>query len=184
MLKLLLILGGVGVAALGSMVWVFAIGTASATYELRLTLRLSHSGATHRFGRPVGYQGLRVVWYQYSHRPDAFLVRLAFPGLSPLFYRFELRRDGPAPYQVFNTSYDYNWGHQWVGDFDAIGRVRSQTKPDKTGKVHTTVPPNGGQTLLWQANAALHRLAKVKTGSHYAIELNLQQNGVEQAVAR
>ena len=131
-----------------------------------------------------GYESFGTNILTGPHRPDAFLVRLAFPGLSLLFYRFELRRDGPASYQVFNTSYDYNWGHQWVGDFDATGRVRSQTKPDKTGKVHTTVPPNGGQTLLWQANAALHRLAKVKTGSHYAIELNLQQNGVEQAAAR
>ena len=202
MLKLLSVLGGAGVAALGGIAWVFAIGTASAKYDLLLTLR-------DAAGQPLRLQ-LVLVWrYDYPtqelrtdsagrltitgyeqfatnlltgpHRPESFPIRLAFPGLSPLFYRFELRRDGPAPYQVFNTSYDYEWGHQWVGDFDASGRVPSQTKPDKTGKVNTTVPPANGQTLLWQAHASLHRLAKVNAGSHYAIELNLRENGVEQA---
>ena len=38
-LKMLLMLVGVGVTALGGMVWVFALGTASVRYELHLTLR-------------------------------------------------------------------------------------------------------------------------------------------------
>ena len=205
MLKVLFVLGGVAVAALGSLLWVFAIGTATAQYELRLFLR-------DAAGQPLRLQPVLLWRYDYPtkelrtdsaghlviagsemfstnvltgpHRPDAFLVRLAFPGVSPLFYRFELRRDGPAPYQVFNTQYDYTWGHQWVGDFDATGRVRSRIKPDKTGKVDATVPPTGGQTLLWQANASLQLLAKEKAGSRFAIELDLQQKGFEQGAGQ
>lgn len=198
--KVLLVLGGMGVAVLGGMVWVFALGTASVRYELHLTLR-------DAAGLPLRLQPVLVWCYEYPirefrtdsvghltlpgyqsfgtnvltgpHRPDTFPIRLAFPGLSPLFYRFELRRDGPAPYQVFNTQYDYTWGHQWVGDFDTNGRVRSRLKPDKSGKVDTIVPPIGGQTLLWHPTAALRRLAKEGAGSHYSIELDLQQSGIE-----
>lgn len=204
MIKLLLVFGSVGLAALGGMAWVFAIGTASAKYELQLALR----DAT---GQPLRLQSVLVWRYDYPsqelrtdsagrliltgyeqfgtnmltgpHRPEFFPIRLAFPGLSPLFYRFELRRDGPAPYQVFNTQYDYPWG-AWVGDFDSSGRVRVQTKPDNKGKIYTAVPPTGGQTVRWKANAVLVRIAKEGTGSRYRIELDLQQNGVEASLSR
>ena len=199
MLKLLLVLGGAGVAALGGMAWAFAIGTASAKYELRLTLR-------DAAGQPLPLQPV-VVWrYDYPsqelrtdsagqlsltgyeqfatniltgpHRPRFFPIRLAFPGLSPLFYRFELRRNGPAQYQVFNNQYDYLWG-AWVGNFDYSGRVRTPAKPDSQGKRYTPVPPIGGQTLLWKASAVLDQIAKVGTGSSYRIGLDLQQDGAE-----
>lgn len=94
-----------------------------------------------------------------------------------------MRRDGPAPYQVFNTQYDYPWG-AWVGDFDHTDRIRSQTKPDSKGKMYTVVPPTGGQTLLWQARATLRRIAKEGSGSRYNIELDLQQNGAEEGRPR
>jgi hypothetical protein len=186
------------------MAWVFAIGTASAKYELQVILR-------DAAGQPLRLQPVLVWRYDYPtqelrtdsagrlmltgyeqfatnvltgpHRPAFFPIRLAFPGLSPLFYRFELRRDGPAPYQVFNTQYDYPWG-TWVGDFDHTGRVRSQTKPDNKGKLYTAVPPTGGQTLLWQARATLHRIAKEGAGSRYSIGLDLQQNGIEEGLTR
>ena len=200
MLKWLLILGGLGVAAVGSIMWVAAIGTSTASYELKLTLR-------DRAGQPLRLQPV-VVWrYDYPsqeyrtdsagrvtipgyqqftanmitgpRRPDAFLIRLTFPQQSPLFYRFELRQDGPVPYQVFNTQYDYLWGHQWVGDFEEKGRVRSRTEPDNNGKVYTTVSPSGGQTLLWQATTALQRVNQEKKDSRFVIELNLQEKGFE-----
>lgn len=204
MLKLLLVLGGAGVAALGGMAWVFAIGTASAKYELQLTLR-------DAAGQPLRLQPVLVWRYDYPsrelrtdsagqltltgyeqfatniltgpHRPQSFPIRLAFPGFSPLFYRFELRRDGPAPYQVFNTQCEYPWG-AWVGDFDQSERVRSQTKPDNKGKSYATVPPNGGQTLLWKTHAVLELIAKEGTGSHYCLWLSLQQAGTEDSLGR
>ncbi|HEX8504316.1 MAG TPA: hypothetical protein VF630_03025 [Hymenobacter sp.] len=58
-----------------------------------------------------------------------------------------------------------------MNDFDVNGRVRSSTKPDKNGKVDTTVPPVGGQTLLWHPTASLRRIAKEGAGSRYYLAL-------------
>lgn len=61
MLKLLLVLAGVGVTALGGMAWVFAIGTTSAKYELQLLLR-------DAAGQPLRLQPILVWRYDYPTR--------------------------------------------------------------------------------------------------------------------
>ena len=60
-LKMLLMLVGVGVTALGGMVWVFALGTASVRYELRLTLR-------DAAGLPLRLRPVQVWCYEYPLR--------------------------------------------------------------------------------------------------------------------
>lgn len=192
----------VAVAALGFLVFVFTMGHADASYELRLTLR-------DAAGLPLAHQPVLVWRYDYPRqelrtdaaghltvnahqsfttsalfgpsRPDVFPVRLAFRNLSPLYYRFGVENAGPVPYQVFNSEYDYEFGGQWVGDFDAAGRrVRSATEPNDAGKVYTVVPPVSGQTPLWRTNAVIHQLPRKKDDPfRYAMELSLQQNGAE-----
>ncbi|MCB2408636.1 hypothetical protein [Hymenobacter lucidus] len=200
MLKVLYIVGGLVVAALGGVVLIFSLGQSAVTYELRLTLL----DAT---GQPLPAQPV-IIWnrgyplketrindagqltMQLSEsfgaialgprRPDAFAVRLSFPSISPLYYWFQVQRSGPVPpYEVFNDSYSYGT-NQWVGDFDAQGSTRRQTKPDQTGKVSQAVPPTGGQVLRWAGTAELRQEGKsADNRRHYVLEMTLRQSGTQ-----
>ncbi|MDJ0365897.1 hypothetical protein QMK33_12105 [Hymenobacter sp. H14-R3] len=203
MLKLLLIGGGLAVAAAtSSLVFIFSLGQKSVTYEAVLQL-------LDAAGQPLAHQPV-VVWrYDYPRqllrtdsagqvrwqaqesfsasvligpkRPDVFLVRLAVPEVSPLYYRFEVGRkdSGPVPYQVFNTEYDYYFGHQWVGDVDAAGRLRREVKQGSPATTYQAVPPTGGQLLRWQATATLRPAGQQPDGrAHYTLALTLRQHGL------
>ena len=195
-----------GLALLGlvlfALVYVFAIGHTSAFYQVHLELR-------DAMGQPLAYQPV-VVWrYDYPRqelrtdaggkltwsgyegfatnavfgpsRPEAFPIRLTFPSLSPLYYRFEAANNGPVAYQVFNSEYDYTFGGQWVGDFDAIGhRLRSATEPDEAGKVNRVVSPTDGRIPQWRTRVIIRQLpANQNNANNYALDLDLEQNGVE-----
>ena len=202
MLKVLFVAGGLVVAALGSVAWIFSLGQRSVTYVLHLTVRDAQ-------GQPLPAQPV-VMWqrgYPAQHlqldaagqlsvlatesfgasaftgprRPDAFAIRLQLPQVSPLFYSFEVARTGPlGPYRVYNDSYSAN-DTQWVGDFNATGPVRRQTKPDPTGQHREGAAPVGGRVMRWLGTATLQRAANTADGRRqYAVALVLQQQGEEQ----
>ncbi|MBX0289239.1 hypothetical protein K3G63_02255 [Hymenobacter sp. HSC-4F20] len=197
MVKVLYIAGGVAVAVISSIFFVFTLGQRSASYELRLTLRDAAGNLLprqrvqvwHRGSTPLEFRtddnGLLQITQSESfgssilgpHRPGAFTVGLAFPDLSPLFYQFPVERSGPVPYQVFNTYYDYNYT-SWVGDFDAAHCVRTHIKYN-TGKLQQAVTPTGGKVQRWQAAAELRHLGKQESIHAYALDLALQLSGVE-----
>jgi hypothetical protein len=200
MLKILFVVGGIAVAALGGLVLVFSLGQSSVTYVLKLTLL----DAT---GQPLPPQPI-VIWDRSAgprqlqldeagqltlltsesfgasalgpRRPDAFAVRLCFPEISPLYYWFEVKRSGlVASYQVFNDYYSYG-DTQWVGDFDATSAIRRQRQPDSNGKTSQAVAPRGGMVARWQGMATLAEEGKAPDGRrHYALALTLRQSGVE-----
>ncbi|RZK16160.1 MAG: hypothetical protein EOO56_20575 [Hymenobacter sp.] len=150
MLKVLLVVGGLAVAALGSIAWIFSLGQRSVAYVLHLTVRDAQ-------GQPLAAQPV-VIWQRDyparqlqldaagrlsvlasesfgassltgPGRPAAFAIRLQLPGVSPLFYSFSVARTGPlGPYRVYNDSYSAS-DAQWVSDFDATGRVPRPIKP-------------------------------------------------------
>ena len=110
-------------------------------------------------------------------RPAAFAIRLQLPGGSPLFYSFGVARTGPlGPYQVYNDSYSAN-DTQWVGAFDATGRVPRPIKPVPTGAPHMGVAPVGGKVLRWLGTATVQRAADTSDGRQYTVALVLQQQG-------
>jgi hypothetical protein len=186
-------------AVAGSLLVIFSLGQQSASYEAVLQL-------LDAAGQPLTHQPV-VLWrYDYPRqvlrtdsagqvrwralesfsasaligpkRPDAFLIRLAMPGVSPLYYCFAVGREGPVPYQVFNTEYDYYFGHQWVGDVDAAGQLKREVKLGNPPTTYQAVPPTGGQLLRWQATAALRPAGKQPDGRrHYTLALTLQQPG-------
>ncbi|MGI4736191.1 MAG: hypothetical protein ACRYG7_13525 [Janthinobacterium lividum] len=201
MLKVLFVVGGLAVAALGSVAWIFSLGQRSVSYVLHLTVRDAQ-------GQPLSAQPV-VIWqrdypaqqlqfdgagqlsvlaaesfgasaFTGPSRPDAFAIRLQLPEVSPLFYSFGVARTGPlGPYQVYNGSYSAN-DTQWVGDFDATGRVRRPIKPDPTGAPHSGVAPLGGKVLRWLGTATLQRAANTADGHRqYTVALVLQQQGEE-----
>jgi hypothetical protein len=201
MLKVLFVVGGLVVTALGSVAWIFSLGQRSVSYMLHLTVRDAQ-------GQPLSAQPV-VIWQrdypaqqlqldaagQLSvlasesfgasaltgpGRPDAFVIRLQLPGVSPLFYSFNVARTGPlGPYQVYNDSYSANDTH-WVGDFDATGRVHRSIKPGPAGSSHAGIAPVGGKVLRWLGTATLQRAADTADGRrHYALNLELQQQGEE-----
>lgn len=201
MLKALFIVGGLVVTALGGVAWIFSLGQRSVSYVLHLTVRDAQ-------GQPLPAQPV-VIWRQGypaqqlqldaagqlsvlatesfgasaltgPGRPAAFAIRLHLPGVSPLFYSFNVARPGPlSSYQVYNDSYSAN-DTQWVGDFDATGRVRRPIKPGPAGSRHAGVAPVGGKVLRWQGTATLQRAANTADGRRqYALALELQQQGEE-----
>ncbi|RPD48020.1 hypothetical protein DNI29_11375 [Hymenobacter sediminis] len=197
MMNVLYIVGGVAVAVIGGIFFVFTLGQRSASYELRLTLRdaaghvLPHQRVQvwHRGSTPLEFQTddagqLRLAQSQSfgasilgPRRPGAFTVGLAFPGISPLFYQFPVERSGPVTYQVFNTYYDYTYT-TWVGDFDAVQCVRHQFK-ENTGQLREAVAPTGGLVQRWQAAAELAHVGKQQNVHAYVLGLSLQLSGVE-----
>ncbi len=197
MMNVLYIVGGVAVAVVGGIFYVFTLGQRSASYELRLTLRdaaghaLPHQRVQvwSRGSTPLEFQTddagqLRLAQSQSfgasilgPRRPGAFTVGLAFPGISPLYYQFPVERSGPVTYQVFNTYYDYNYT-SWVGDFDAEHCVRTQIKYN-TGKLQQAVAPAGGLVQRWQAAAELAHVGKQQNVHAYALDLLLQLSGTE-----
>ena len=201
MLKALFIVGGLVVTALGGVAWISSLGQRSVSYVLHLTVRDAQ-------GQPLPAQPV-VIWRQGypaqqlqldaagqlsvlasesfgasaltgPGRPAAFAIRLHLPGVSPLYYSFEVARMGPlGPYQVYNDSYSAN-DTQLVGDFDATGRVRRPTKPGSTGQPHAGVAPVGGKVMRWLGTATLQRVADTADGRRqYALALELQQQGEE-----
>ncbi|UOQ71241.1 hypothetical protein [Hymenobacter cellulosilyticus] len=199
-LKIVYILGGIAVAVVGGVVLIFSLGQRSVTYELRLTvlgadgqplpaqpiLLWDRSSGQHEFKLNERGQFARLRSESFGssalgpRRPDAFGVGLAFPGLSPLYYQFAIRGSGPlASYEVYNDYYSHGT-KQWVGDFNAQGFTRRQTKPDSKGGVATAVLPRGGQVLRWQATAILKRAGTTPDGHRlYLLELTLRESGVE-----
>lgn len=201
---ILLVLGGLALALLLVMVFVFTLGQGSVNYVLHLTLR-------DAAGQPLAYQPVLVWRHEYPRqelrtdaagslvvqgcedfstsglvgprRPDIFPIRLAFAGLSPLFYLFEVKRTGPVPYDVFNTERDNIFGGHWVGTFDATGhRVRRARITDTAGNAYPVAFPTGGHTLRWRTAATLRRLPQPPdTRRSYRIDLLLQQDGTEAA---
>lgn len=196
MLTVLCVVGGLAVAALGSIAWIFSLGQRSVSYVLHLTVRDAQ-------GQPLPAQPV-VIWQrdypaqqlqldttgQLSvlasepfgasaltgpSRPAAFAIRLQLPEVSPLFYSFGVARTGPlGPYQVYNDSYSAN-DAQWVGDFDATGRVHRPIKPG-----HAGIAPVGGKVLRWLGTATLQRAANTADGRRqYMVALVLQQQGEE-----
>jgi hypothetical protein len=200
MLTVLFIVSGLVVAALGSVVWVFSLGQRSVSYVLQLTVRDAQ-------GQPLPAQPV-VIWQrdypaqqlqldaagQLSvlasqsfgasvltgpSRPDAFAIRLQLPGISPLFYLFDVARTGPLGlYRVYNDSYSAN-DAQWVGDFNATGRVHRPIKPGPTGSPHAGVAPVGGSVMRWLGMAQVQRAATTADGRQYTVALALQQQGEE-----
>ena len=201
MLKVLFVVGGLAVAALGSVAWIFSLGQRSVSYVLHLTVRDAQ-------GQPLAAQPV-VIWRQGypaqqlqldatgqlsvlasesfgasaltgPGRPDAFVIRLQLPGVSPLFYSFGVARTGPlGPYRVYNDSYSAN-DAQWVGDFDATGRVHRPIRPGPTGAPHAGVAPVGGKVPRWLGTATLQRAADMADGRRqYTVALVLQQQGEE-----
>lgn len=197
MLTVLFVVGGLAVAALGSVVWIFSLGQRSVSYTLHLTVRDAQ-------GLPLSAQPV-VIWRQGypaqqlqldaggqlsvlanesfgasaltgPSRPDAFVIRLQLPEVSPLFYSFDVARTGPlGPYQVYNDSYSAN-DTQWVGDFDATGRVHRPSKPGLTGSPHAGVAPVGGKVLRWLGKAIVERDANTADGRRqYTVSLVLQK---------
>lgn len=199
-LKILYIVGGLAVAVLAGGVLVFSLSQRSVAYELRLRvldaagrplpaqrlLLWDRSSGQHEFRLDDNGQFSRELSESFGSsalgplRPDAFGVRLAFPDLAPLYYWFAIRRSGPVPsYEVYNDYYSYGT-NQWVGDFDAQGFTRRQTKPDAKGVVATAVPPRGGQVPRWQATAELQRAGNAPDGRRkYILDLTLRQSGTE-----
>jgi len=196
MLKVLFVVGGLVVAALGGTAWVFSLGQRSVSYVLHLTVRDAQ-------GQPLPAQPV-VIWRQgYPSqqvrldaagqlsvlasesfgasaltgpgRPEAFAIRLQLPEISPLFYSFEVVRTGPlGPYQVYNDSYSANYT-QWVGNFDEKGPTHS-TK----GQPPVGVAPVGDRVPRWRGAATLQRLADTADGRRqYAVALELRQQGEE-----
>jgi hypothetical protein len=182
-------------------VWVFSLGQRSVSYVLHLTVHDAQD-------QPIPAQPV-VIWRrgypaqqlqldaagQLSvlatesfgasaligpNRPAAFTIRLQLPGVSPLFYSFSVTHTGPlGPYQVYNDSYSTN-DTQWVGDFNAKGRVWRPTKPGPTGQHHVSVAPVGGKVMRWLGTATLQRAANTDDGRRqYTLTLELQQQGEE-----
>lgn len=197
-------LGGLALALLLVMVFVFTLGQSTVTYVLHLTLRdavgqpLAHQPVLvwrHEYPRQAlrtdaagslvvqGYESFGASGLVGPRRPDIFSIRLAFAGRSPLFYLFAVKRTGPVPYDVFNTERDNIFGGHWVGTFDATGhRVRRAPLTDAAGRVYPVAFPTGGHTLRWRTAATLRRLPQPpNTRRCYRIDLLLQQNGTEAA---
>lgn len=199
MLTVLFVVGGLAIAALCSIAWIFSLGQRSVSYVLHLTARDAQ-------GRPLSAQPV-VIWQrdyptqqvrldaagQLSvrasesfgasaltgpSRPAAFAIRLQLPRVSPLFYSFGVARTGPlGTYQVYNDPYSAN-DTQWVGDFDAAGRVHRPIKPGPKGARHAGVAPVGGKVLRWLGTATLQRAANTAAGRRqYTVALVLQQQG-------
>lgn len=199
-LKLVFIVGGIAVAALGGLVLVYSLGQRSVAYQLKLTvldaqgrplppqrlLLWDRSSGQHEFHLDEAGQFTRELSESFGSsavgplRPESFDVQLAFPDLAPLYYWFVVRRSGPLPsYEVYNDYYSYGT-NQWVGDFDARGFTRRQTKPNAQGVVATAVLPRGGRVPRWQATAILQQTGKAPDGRRrYTLEMTLQQSGVE-----
>ncbi|TGE28317.1 hypothetical protein [Hymenobacter metallicola] len=199
MLKILYIVGGLVVAAVGGLL-LYSLGQRAVAYELKLTvldaqgqplppqrlLLWDRSSGQHEFRLDQAGQFTRELSESFGSsavgplRPESFGVRLAFPDLAPLYYWFAVRGSGPLPsYEVYNDYYSYGTT-QWVGDFDAKGFVRRQTKPAAQGVVAAAVPPRGGRVPRWQATATLQRAGKTPDGRRkYTLDLTLRQSGVE-----
>ncbi|UOQ52012.1 hypothetical protein [Hymenobacter cellulosivorans] len=199
-LKILYIVGSIVVAVVAGGVLVFSLGQRSVAYELRLRvldaagrplpaqrlLLWDRSSGQHEFRLDENGHFSRELSESFGSsalgplRPESFGVRLVFPDLAPLYYWFAVRRSGPvSSYEVYNDYYSSGTS-QWVGDFNAQGFTRRQTKPDATGAVATAVPPRGGQVPRWQATATLQRAGNTPDGRRkYTLDLTLQQSGTE-----
>lgn len=195
MLKVIFVLGGLAVAALGGVAWVFSLGQRSVGYTLRLTVR--NAAGQPLAGQPVviwqpGYPsqsrqlddaGQLSVLASESFgasaltgpsRPVAFAIRLQLPTVSPLYYWFEVARTGPlGTYHVYNDPYSAT-DRQWVGDFTAAGPV--PRNPAAANASAQPVPPLGGTVVGWQGAAMLQRAGKAADGRRtYTLDLQLQQ---------
>jgi hypothetical protein len=201
MLTVLCIVGGLAVVALGCVTWIFSLGQRSVSYVVHLTVRdaqgkplLAQPVVIWRPGYPaqqlqldaagqlsvLGTESFGASALTGPSRPTAFTIRLQLPGVSPLFYSFKVARTGPlGPYQVYNDSYSAN-DTQWVGDFDATGRVWRPTKHAPTGQPHAGIAPVGGKVMRWLGTATLQQAANTADGRRqYTLVLALQQQGEE-----
>ncbi|PJJ60741.1 hypothetical protein [Hymenobacter chitinivorans] len=200
LLYFICLVGGVATLLLAGLVLVFSLGQRSVVYELSLTvldaagqplppqplLLWDRSSGQHEFHLDAHGQFARELSESFGssalgpRRPESFGVRLAFPEISPLYYWFPIRGSGPVTsYEVYNDYYSAGTS-QWVGDFNAQGFVRRQTKPTANGVVATAVPPRGGQVPRWHATATLRRAGQKPDGRRqYTLVLTLQQSGVE-----
>lgn len=113
-------------------------------------------------------------------RPEAFPVRIRFPKLSPLYYRYDVVRDGAPEADVFNTWYDYRFGGDWVGRFDAEGLVVRVDKDEYSRPVKRAAPgTDDGAVQLFRPRATVAQLPGPEI--HWSVELVLTPSGGWQA---
>lgn len=119
------------------------------------------------------YQTVKMFFQFWNLRPDVFSMRLRFPELSKLYYRFEVKKEGPVSYEVFNDSYDYFFGEKWLGTFNDKTQIAQKIKDyDKT--YNAVAPENECKCIdLWKTKVRLQESGK----NQYEIYLDLQQSG-------
>ncbi len=113
----------------------------------------------------------------FRSRPGSFPVRLKFPQLPEMkdvYYRFEITKDGKARYHAFNTTYDYFFGGQWLGEFDESGRLRASIS--EGGDRYSAVVPAGSCRCvpLWKSQAKLEKAERIPSFPHDRFNLHLE----------
>jgi hypothetical protein len=103
--------------------------------------------------------------------------------VSPLYYRYDVLRDGVPQADVFNTTYDYRFGRDWVGRFDGDGLVVRVDK-DEYGRPAQRARPStdDGAVQLFRPRATLKQLPGPEI--RWQIELVLTPAGGWQAAGR
>lgn len=138
-----------------------ADGTAVAGQEVELwgyekAARTALTGPDGRAEFPGETIHVSTTLLFQRHRPEAFPLHIRFPQFAPLYYRYDVVRDGPPQADVFNTTYDYRFGNDWVGRFDAAGRIERVTtdeygRPAKRAAART----DDGSVQLFRAEATI-----------------------------
>jgi hypothetical protein len=136
--------------------------------------RAEFPGETIEVVSPLGFP---------RRRPESFPVRIRFPRVSPLYYRYDVLRDGVPEADVFNTTYDYRFGRDWVGRFDGDGLVVRVDK-DEYGRPAQRARPStdDGAVQLFRPRATLKQLPGPEI--RWQIELVLTPAGGWQAAGR
>lgn len=113
-------------------------------------------------------------------RPEVFPVRIRFPSLTPLYYRFDVIHDGVPEADVFNTRYDYRFGGDWVGRFNADGLIVRVDKDEYRRPAERTAPrTEDGVVQLFRPRVTVAELPGPEI--HWHIELVLTPAGGWQA---
>ena len=109
-------------------------------------------------------------------RPDVFPVHMRFPKFAPLFYRYDVAGDGAPEADVFNTWYEYRFGRDWVGRFNADGLMAGVTK-DEYGRPAKRAKPatEDGAVQLFRSRSTVGKPAAA--GDPWKIELALTPAG-------
>lgn len=109
-------------------------------------------------------------------RPDVFPVHIRFPAFAPLFYRYDIAGDGAPEADIFNTKYEYRFGDDWVGRFNADGLVAGVTK-DEYGRPAKRARPDteDGVVQLFRPRSSVAKPAAA--GDPWKIELVLTPAG-------